>query len=148
MILLDTNVVSEVMRPKPANTVLTWLDHHSDGKLLISSITIAEICYGLRILTLGQRRHILETKFEQFITKGFAGRIINFDETAARIYAEIMSLRKEKGHIMSFPDGQIAAIAKVNQLILATRNINDFEDCGIELINPFDLFSEVEQRNN
>jgi predicted nucleic acid-binding protein len=138
MILLDTNVVSEVMRPKPADTVLTWLDRHSDGSLLISSVTIAEICYGLRILPIGQRRHTLEMKFEQFVAEGFSGRVIGFDETAARAYAEIMGLRKEKGRPMSLPDGQIAAIAQVNQLILATRNITDFEDCGIELINPFE----------
>jgi toxin FitB len=137
MILLDTNVVSEIMRQQPADDVLNWLDRHSDGSLLISSITIAEICYGLRILPMGQRRGTLETKFEQFVAEGFAGRVIGFDETAARAYAEIMGLRREKGRVMSLPDGQIAAIAKVNQLTLATRNITDFEDCGIELVNPF-----------
>lgn len=137
MIPLDTNVVSEAMRPKPTDMVLSWLDRHSDDGLLISSITIAEICYGLRILPMGQRRHMLETKFEQFVAEGFAGRIICFDEAAARAYAEIMGLRKEKGHLMSLPDGQIAAIAQVNKLVLATRNITDFEDCGIELVNPF-----------
>ncbi len=134
----DSNVVSEVMRPQPADTVLSWLDRHSDGSLLISSVTIAEICYGLRILPMGQRRHTLETKFEQFVAEGFSGRVISFDETAARAYAEIMGLRKEKGRPMSLPDGQIAAIARVNQLSLATRNMTDFEDCGIELVNPFD----------
>jgi predicted nucleic acid-binding protein len=138
MILLDTNMVSEVMRLEPSKKVLSWLDSHSDGGLLISSITIAEICYGLRILPVGQRRQGLETRFEQFVGEGFAGRIIHFDEAAARTYAEIMGLRKEKGRPMSIPDGQIAAIARVNRLNLATRNITDFEDCGIGLINPFD----------
>lgn len=140
MILLDTNIVSEIMRRQPSNNVLSWLDQHSDGNLLLSSITIAEICYGLRILPIGQRRQLLETKFEQFITEGFAGRIITFDESAARAYAEIMGTRKEKGRPMSLPDGQIAAIAQVNQFTLATRNITDFEDCGIQLINPFNYY--------
>lgn len=138
MILLDTNVVSEVMRRKPSNNVLSWLNQHSDGNLLLSSITIAEICYGLRILPIGQRRQLLETRFEQFIIEGFFGRIISFDESAARAYAEIMGTRKKKGRPMSLPDGQIAAIAQVNQFTLATRNTTDFEDCGIQLINPFD----------
>lgn len=90
MILLDTNIVSEVMRRKPSDQVLNWLNQQSYGTLFISSITIAEICYGLRILPVGQRRQLLETRFEQFIAQGFAGRIIVFDESAARVYAEII----------------------------------------------------------
>lgn len=137
MILLDTNVISEVMRQAPSENVLSWLNRHSNAGLLVSSISIAEICYGLRILPAGQRQHSLQIRFEQFIAEGFVGRIIAFDEPAARIYAEIMGLCKEKGRPMSLPDGQIAAIAKVNLLALATRNLTDFENCGIPLINPF-----------
>jgi len=132
MILLDTNIVSEVMRPKPSDNVLNWLNQNSNLGLFISSITIAEICYGLRILPIGQRRQQLEMSFEQFVSKGFTGRILVFDEISARIYAEIMGSCKEKGYPMSLPDGQIAAIAKANQLILATRNVCDFKHCGIE----------------
>lgn len=138
MILLDTNVVSEVMRQKPSDNVLNWLNKHSNGNLLISSITIAEICYGLRILPVGQRQQLLQARFEQFVSEGFAGNIIDFNEPAARTYAEIMGVSKEKGRPMSLPDGQIAAIAQANHLALATRNIIDFESCGIKLINPFD----------
>ncbi|MCI5167385.1 MAG: type II toxin-antitoxin system VapC family toxin [Candidatus Electrothrix sp. GM3_4] len=137
MILLDTNIVSEVMRRKPSDQVLNWLNQQSYGTLFISSSIIAEICYGLRILPVGQRRQLLETRFEQFIAQGFAGRIIVFDESAARVYAEIMGRCKEKGRPMSLPDGQIAAVAQAGHLSLATRNIRDFESCGIELINPF-----------
>jgi len=97
-----------------------------------------QICYGLRILPIGQRRQQLEMCFEQFVNEGFMGRILVFDEIAARIYAEIMGSCREKGYPMSLPDGQIAAIAKANQLILATRNISDFKHCEIELINPFE----------
>ena len=138
MILLDTNIVSEVMRRKPSDRVLSWLNLRNNAELFVSSITIAEICYGLRILPVGQRRKQLETHFEQFIAQGFTGRIIEFDESAARVYAEIMGLRKEKGRPMSLPDGQIAAVARTNQLSLATRNIRDFAHCEIELINPFE----------
>ncbi len=137
MILLDTNVVSEVMRKKPSDNVLNWLNEDNNKNLLVSSITIAEICYGLRILPVGQRRQLLQARFEQFISEGFVGNIIDFNEAAARVYAEIMGVRKEKGRPMSLPDGQIAAIARANHLILATRNITDFEDCGVRLVNPF-----------
>ncbi len=96
MILLDTNIVSEVMRRKPSGQVLNWLNQQSYGTLFISSITIAKICYGLRILPVGQRRQLLETRFEQFIAQGFAGRIIVFDESAARVYAELWAGAKRK----------------------------------------------------
>ncbi|MDU9049154.1 MAG: type II toxin-antitoxin system VapC family toxin [Candidatus Electrothrix sp. Rat3] len=138
MILLDTNIISEVMRRKPSDRVLGWLNLRNKEELFVSSITIAEICYGLRILPVGQRKKQLETHFEQFIAQGFTGRIIGFDESAARVYAEIMGLRKEKGRPMSLPDGQIAAVARSNNLALATRNIRDFGHCEIELINPFE----------
>ena len=138
MILLDTNIVSEVMRRKPSEKVLSWLGSQNAASLFVSSVTIAEICYGLRILPVGQRRKQLEIHFEEFISQGFSGRTIDFDEAAARVYAEIMGLCKEKGRPMSFPDGQIAAVARSNQLALATRNISDFVTCEVELINPFE----------
>jgi predicted nucleic acid-binding protein len=143
MILLDTNVVSEVMRPKPSENVLHWLNQQNSSSLFISSITIAEICYGLRVLPIGQRRRQLETLFEAFVAQGFSGRILDFDESAARAYAELMGQRREKGCPMSLPDGQIAAVAHVNRLTLATRNIRDFVACGIELINPFEQFAAL-----
>jgi predicted nucleic acid-binding protein len=139
MILLDTNVVSEVMRKKPSDNVLNWLNLRNYEDLFISSITIAEIRYGLRILPIGKRQQMLQLRFEQFVSEGFSGRIIDFNEMAARAYAEIMGMCKEKGRPMSLPDGQIAAIAQINHLALATRNITDFETCGIQLINPFEL---------
>ncbi|MDM8517235.1 PIN domain-containing protein [Desulfobacterales bacterium HSG16] len=88
MILLDTNVVSEVMRQNPSNNVVNWLNKCNNINLFISSITIAEICYGLRILPEGQRRQLLQSRFEQFVSQGFAQNIIDFDESAARAYAK------------------------------------------------------------
>ena len=96
-ILLDTNVISEVMRQNPSGNVISWLNRCDNTGLFISSITIAEICYGLRILPEGRRQQSLKLRFEQFITQGFANNIINFDESAARAYAKIMGARKEQG---------------------------------------------------
>jgi predicted nucleic acid-binding protein len=138
VIVLDTNVVSEVMRPKPSTDVLAWLNLQNNSHLFITSVSIAEIGYDLRVLADGQRRRILQNRFEQLIAQGFEYRILNFDNTAARVYSEIMGYRKELGCPMSFPDAQIAAITRTSNFKLATRNIKDFESCGIDLINPFD----------
>ena len=137
MILVDTNVVSEVMKVAPSETVVTWLNNQTSSSLFISTITIGEIEYGLRILPAGKRRMRLKERFERFISLAFAQRVLPYDETAARTYGDIMGFRKEIGHPMSIPDGQIAAIAKINGLTISTRNTSDFEDCGIELVDPF-----------
>jgi predicted nucleic acid-binding protein len=137
MILLDTNVVSEVMKAAPAETVLEWLNQQESSALHVSTITIGEIAYGLRILPDGKRRAGLNDKFEQFIASAFAHRVLAYDEPAARVYGEIMAACKELGRPMSVPDGQIAAIARFNHLTVATRNIADFEHCGVDVLNPF-----------
>ncbi|MEQ1636281.1 MAG: PIN domain-containing protein [Methylococcales bacterium] len=93
MIVLDTNIISEVMRPAPSEAVLSWLNLHSSTHLFITSISIAEIGYGLRVLTDGSRRSLLQNRFEQFITQGFDSRILNFDNAAAQIYAEMMGYK-------------------------------------------------------
>jgi len=138
VIVLDTNVISEVMRPHPSAAVVAWLNRQPGTNLFITSISLAEIGYGLRVLADGQRRRILQNRFEEFVNQGFEYRILNFDAAAARIYSEIMGYKKEIGCPMSFPDGQIAAITLVNHFKLATRNIKDFSNCGLDLINPFE----------
>ena len=138
MILLDTNVVSEVMKVRPIEAVVTWLNGQESDKLYVSAITIGEIAYGLRILPDGKRRSGLRERFEQFITLAFDQRVLTYDEFAARIYGELMGDRKELGLPMSVPDGQIAAIARHNYLTVATRNVVDFENFGIDIINPFE----------
>lgn len=137
MILLDTNVISAVMAPTPPESVLSWLDAQSSAGLFLSTITIAEIRYGLRCLPAGRRRQTLEDRFRQFVAQGFEQRILPFDLPAANLYAEVMAHRKETGRPMSVCDGEIAAIALANGLAIATRNVADFEDCGLELIDPF-----------
>jgi len=137
MILLDTNVISEIMKVAPSDAVVNWLNDQRSGALYVSAVTIGEIEYGLRILPAGGRRMRLKERFERYVALAFAQRVLAFDEAAARIYGEIMGLRREIGRPMSVPDGQIAAIARLNGLQVATRNTRDFEDCGIELIDPF-----------
>jgi len=139
MILLDTNVVSEVMKARPAEAVVTWLNGQQSEKLYVSAITIGEIAYGLRILPDGKRRSGLRERFEQFIASAFDQRVLDYDDSAARIYGELMGDRKELGLPMSVPDGQITAIARCNHLAVATRNVLDFENCGIDVINPFEF---------
>ena len=139
MILLDTNVVSEVMKTGPAEAVLAWLNSQDSEKLYVSAVTIGEIAYGLRILPDGRRRSGLRERFERFVNLAFDQRVLPYDESAARIYGELMGDRKELGLPMSVPDGQIAAIASLNHLAVATRNVVDFENCGIEVINPFEV---------
>jgi predicted nucleic acid-binding protein len=137
MILIDTNVISEVMKVTPSGLVLDWLNAQKPGALYVSTVTIGEIEYGLRFLPTGKRRLQLKERFERFVALAFAQRVLAYNEDAARAYGETMGLRKEIGRPMSIADGQIAAIARVNGLDIATRNTSDFEDCGLELINPF-----------
>ena len=138
MIILDTNVVSEFMTSPPASQALNWLNAQDVTSLYLTTITIAEIGYGLWAMPDGKRRRLLNERFEQFIEAAFKQRVLSFDERAARIYGEIMCQRKEIGRPMSNLDEQIAAIARSRGCGVATRNIKDFENCQIELINPFD----------
>jgi predicted nucleic acid-binding protein len=137
MILLDTNIISEVMRPTPATAVVEWLDRQRSHDLYLSAVTIAEIAYGIQVLPNGQRRTKLVERFDRFVSQGFDQRVLPFDTEAAYRYAEIMARRRQLGRPMSVPDGQIAAIALVQHFALATRNVSDFEHCGIDVLNPF-----------
>ena len=138
MIIIDTNVLSEMMRPSPSTKVLKWLNEQNTSFLYITSITLGEIEYGLQILPDGNRRQALQTRFDEFVTKAFKSRTLKHGPEAARIYGSIMAHQRSLGRPMSIADGQIAAITKVNNFNLATRNTKDFKDCGIDLINPFD----------
>jgi predicted nucleic acid-binding protein len=137
MIILDTNVVSEFMTSPPASAVLKWLNAQETTSLFLTTITIAEIGFGLRTMPKGKRRDLLNERFEQFVTTAFEQRILPFDEDAARIYGEVLGYRREIGRPISSLDGQIAAIARSRGFSVATRNTRDFEECQIDLINPF-----------
>ncbi len=138
MILLDTNVISATMASTPPSAVLSWLNRQRTDNLYLSAITIAEIAYGIRILPEGKRRRNLATRFKSFVDRGFEQRVLVFDNASALEYAEIMAHRRQIGRPMSVPDGQIAAIARQHGFIVATRNTRDFEECGLELVDPFE----------
>lgn len=138
MIVVDTNVLAEVMRASPAPAVVSWLNDQDSATLFLTTITLAEIGYGLEILPRGRRRVQLEQGFERAIAEAFAGRILVFDEEAARFYGVVMGRRKELGRPMSVLDGQIASIARAKRFAIATRNVRHFVECGVEVINPFD----------
>ena len=138
MILLDTNIISEMMKQSPNTQVLDWFNQQKSTALFISTITIAEISYGLHALPNGKRRQYLEEAFHQVLHVGFKHRILSFDETAARLYGKLMANRKAIGKPLSAPDGQIAAIASAHAFVLATRNHRDFAECDLAVINPFE----------
>lgn len=137
MILLDTDVVSALMKAAPPASVVDWLDGQPTDVLYLSTVTIAEVQFGLEILPEGRRRRGLEDRFERFVAGGFAYRILSFDEKAARRYGELRARRQRSGRPMSVLDGQIAAIARANRFAVATGNVRDFEECGLEIVNPF-----------
>jgi toxin FitB len=137
MVIIDTNVVAEMMKLSPAPEVVSWLNVQESSALFLTTITIGEIAYGLRVMPQGKRRLQLEQGFERVLAEAFAGRILSFDEEAARQYGEVMGRRREIGRPLSVPDGQIASIARARGCAVATRNVRDFVDCGVEVLDPF-----------
>ncbi len=138
MIIIDTNIISEMMKPAPEKKVLDWFNDQESVSLYLTTITIGEIGYGIRALPNGKRSRLLTIGFEDLLSTAFESRILGFDEAAARRYGDVMVNRKENGRPLSLFDGQIIAIAQTNACAIATRNIRDFEYCGLTLINPFD----------
>lgn len=142
MIMLDTNVLSELMRQQPNELVINWIDAQNKAKIVISAITVAEILTGIARLPEGKRKaHFLGIANNMF-SHVFAERILPFDYTAAKCHAEIMALRERSGKPISMADAQIAAICQSTALAnttptLVTRNIKDFTNLGLTLINPW-----------
>ena len=139
MIVIDTNVVSELMRASPDPAVLTWFAGHAAETLFLTAVSEAELRTGAAILPVGQRRDRLVGAIDAMIDQDFAGRILPFDSLAARFYAEIAAARRGSGKPIMDADCQIAAIASSTGAVVATRNVKDFEGCGIEVINPWGL---------
>jgi predicted nucleic acid-binding protein len=138
MILLDTNVLSELMSPKPSPAVLGWMSKQRFADVLyISTVTLGEILYGIELLPAGKRRDGLWHEAEAMFQEDFGARILPFDDAAARFFAKIAAARRMRGRPISNPDAQIAATARVHGAALATRNTADFEGCGLTLINPW-----------
>jgi toxin FitB len=137
MILLDTNVISELMRPGPELAVLQWLATQPIAELATTTINLAEVRFGLARLPFGKRRRDLETKFRAFAVRGFGSRVFGFDANAADAYGELAADCERAGRRLHGFDGLIAAIAKSRGLIVATRNAGDFTECGVAVINPW-----------
>jgi predicted nucleic acid-binding protein len=137
MFLIDTNVISELMRATPAPSVLSWFSTQDPSTLYLSAVTEAELRTGIAILPEGQRREALKAALDATISEDFEGRILPFDTDAAKAYAEIASIRRADGRPIADADCQIAAIARASGAIVATRNLRDFEGCGVDLVNPW-----------
>ncbi|WP_081617302.1 type II toxin-antitoxin system VapC family toxin [Thioalkalivibrio sulfidiphilus] len=137
MIVLDTNVLSELMGAKPHKGVLRWLSTQPASSLYTTTVTQAEIFYGVRLLPSGRRRDGLMSAVEDMFAMDFHGRILPFDEDAAHAYAQIAVQRRQSGRPISQYDAQIAGIARSRDADIATRNVNDFVNCGIRVFNPW-----------
>lgn len=137
-ILLDTNVLSELMRPKPSAEVLDWFEQQKGTSFFVSAITRAEILLGIALLPDGKRRDSLAAAAEQMFNEDFAGHSLAFDGNCATEYALLVAERTRCGHSISTEDGQIAAIALSHELPLATRNGKDFKGIvGLVVLNPW-----------
>jgi predicted nucleic acid-binding protein len=137
MIILDTNVLSELMRPKPSARVLAWIAKQPEAEFCTTSITEAEVFYGIEVLPTGKRRRHLITAAEVMFTEDFSGRVYGFDSAAVRAFSKIASSRRTSGRPISHPDAQIAAIAKARRAKVATRDVRGFEQCGVEVVDPW-----------
>ena len=137
MIILDTNVLSELMRPSPSLRVSAWVAKQATGELCTTSVTESEILYGIELLSKGKRREQLLAAADAMFSQDLAGRVHGFDSDAARAFAKIAARRRSLGQPISHADAQIAAIAQVRKATLATRNLGDFQDCGIEVVDPW-----------
>jgi len=139
VIVLDTNVISELARQVPDPGVLSWLDSLEVSEVATTAITAAELRYGVARLPDGHRKRELAVVIRGILAEDFHGRVLSFDERASARYADIVIGRERIGRPIGIADAQIAAICRDSGAILVTRNIADFEETGIELINPWKI---------
>lgn len=139
MIILDTNVLSELMRPEGSSTVVQWLDGQPAAELAVTAITVAEVLHGVRRLADGRRRTALEAAAMRMFEEDLARATLAFDHAAALVYADIVVQRERAGRPISTADAQIAAITRQHAATLATRNVRDFDGLGLDLIDPWSV---------
>lgn len=137
MIILDTNVVSELMRPTPEPGVLAWLDGQPPDALWLTAVSVAELMFGVVRLPDGSRKRRIAQALAAVLAEDFADRVFAFDVLAAANYAELVAARQRLGRPIAMADAQIAAICQQHGATLATRNQKDFEDLGLTLVNPW-----------
>ena len=138
MIILDTDVMSELMRRERHPSVRAWLRAQSVEALATTTITLAEIGYGLARLPDGRRRFELEASFQTLVTRGLGRRVFDFDARAAQVYGEMVAARDAAGRPFRCFDGLIAAVARSRDATVATRNIAHFEASGVSLVDPWE----------
>jgi toxin FitB len=137
MIVLDTNVVSELMRPAPQPAVVAWLDRQRGREVFLTAITVAELLYGVARLPVGRRKRTLQSLVAAMIDEDFDHRVLAFDELAAVHYADIVTRRDRAGRPISAADAQIAAICRSSGATLATRNVSDFSATAVTIVDPW-----------
>lgn len=138
MILLDTNILSELMKSNPSDQVVGWVNDQPIQSLFITSITQAEILYGISLLPDGKRKNGIKKAAKIIFSSDFYGRILPFDSASTTNFATIAAERRKSGKPISQFDAQIAAIARTWGCRLATRNVKDFNGCGIDVLNPWE----------
>ncbi len=136
MIILDTNIVSVLMRDPPDAAVLNWLDRQPRTSIWTTAITVLESLFGIGKLSPGKRRDILAREFSRVIVDDLEGRILNFDQASAEQTAALMLRRQAEGRSGDLRDSMIAGIALARRATIATRNVKHFEDAGIDLVHP------------
>ena len=137
MILIDTNVISELWKAEPNPDVLVWLDAQAVETLHLSAITVAELRFGLATMPQGKRRSIYQDRLEREVLPAFAGRVLPFDLDASQTYANLMARAKAEGRAIGKADGYIAATAAARALMVATRDVAPFQAAGLNVINPW-----------
>jgi toxin FitB len=138
VIVIDTNVLSALMRQIPELPVVEWLDRQAAESIWITSITLFEARFGLALLPKGRRRRTLEAAFDKLMVEDLEGRVLDFDQPAAEAAAMLAAERQRDGHSIDMRDTQIAGIVLARRAKLATRNVRHFSDLNVEVINPWE----------
>jgi len=138
MILIDTSVISELWKAAPDAKVSAWVDAQAIETLYLSSITVAELRYGLTTMPEGKRRVVYQARLEGEVLPAFTGRVLAFDLAASKTYAERLAVARAAGRAIAKADGYIAAIAATHSLMVATRDISPFAAAGVSVINPWE----------
>jgi predicted nucleic acid-binding protein len=138
MIVIDTNVISELWKAEPNPNVLAWIDAQAIETLYLSAVTVAELRYGLATMPEGKRRTIYQERLEHEVLPAFAGRVLAFDLDTSKTYADLMARARAGGKAIAKADGYIAATAAAHGLMVATRDTRPFEAGGLEVINPWE----------
>lgn len=140
MIVLDTNVISEAMKPEPHPAVLAWLNEQASETLYLTSVTLAEILFGIAAIPEGKRKEMLAQALDGLVEL-FQGRVLSFDADSACYYAKLALIAKSRGRGFSIPDGYIAAIAASRGFIVASRDTSPFEAANVSVIDPWKIYA-------